>query len=108
MDQEEQLDKLVRRINDTDLDKELLKQLLEDAENAIKDYCNRDTIPHKASALCRELAVIYYNRIGQEGVASKSEGAISVSYETDIPESIRLRLNAYRLLRMVGVANENK
>ena len=58
--------------------------------------------------LQRELAVIYYNRLGSEGESSRSEGGVSVSYSTDIPESIKNRLLSFRRLKLVGVANENK
>ena len=52
--------------------------------------------------------MIYYNRLGSEGESSRSEGGVSVSYSTDIPESIKNRLLSFRRLKLVGVANENK
>ena len=105
MEQIEQITKLIKRTNENDTG--LLEQLLEDAEAAIKDYCNRDTVPEKAAGLCRELAVAYYGRLGHETETSRSEGAISVSYDVSIPESIKARLNAYRRLKAVGIANES-
>lgn len=105
MERMEQIVKLKQRTNEQS--EELLQQLLEDAECAIKDYCNRDTIPERAAGLCRDLAVVYYGRLGHEGESSRSEGAISVSYDTDIPDGIRARLNAYRQLKLVGIANES-
>lgn len=94
-------------IGETDTSKDmLLNQLLEDAKAEILDYCNRDTLLARMEGLQRELAIIYYNRFGDEGLTSRSEGPVSVSYNTEIPEIIKSRLNRYRRLKMVGVANE--
>lgn len=104
-----QLDKIKIRLcitNNTQDD--LLEQLLEDAENEIKDYCNRNTLPTKAEGLQRELTIIYYNRQGSEGESSRSEGGISVSYSTEIPGSIKSRLNALRQLKGAQIANASK
>ncbi|MFR5746284.1 MAG: phage head-tail connector protein [Romboutsia timonensis] len=86
----------------------LLEQILEDAENEILDYTNRDKLLPRMEGLQRELAIIYYNRQGNEGESSRSEGAISVSYSAEIPENIKNRLNAYRRLKAVSIANESK
>jgi hypothetical protein len=104
-----QLEKLKIRleIKDTNQD-DLLNMILEDAESEILDLCNRDTLPRKAESLQRELAIIYYNRLGSEGESSRSEGGVSVSYSTDIPENIKNRLIAFRRLKLVGVAIANK
>lgn len=98
-----QLEKLKIKLPDTD-DK-LLTQLLEDAENDILDYTNRNVLLPKMEGLQRDLAIIYYNRLGSEGEASRSEGGISVSYE--MPESIKSRLKSYRRLKAVNMV-ENK
>lgn len=104
-----QLEKLIIRLGITgNIHDDLLTQLLEDAQGEILDYCNRNKMPVKAEPLQRELAVIYFNRLGSEGESSRSEGGISVSYSTEIPENIKSRLNAFRLLKAVGVANENQ
>lgn len=83
----------------------LLNQMIEDAANEIMDYCNRASILPKMEGLQRELVIAYYNRQGTEGEASHSEGGISISYSTEIPENIKSRLNAYRLLKGVKIAN---
>ena len=100
-----QIDKLKVRLNEEDT--ALLEQLLEDAETEILDYCNRDVLLPRMIGLQRELAIVYYNRLGSEGESSRSEG-VSVSYSTDIPENIKRRLNSYRRLKAVRLANENK
>ena len=101
-----QVEKLKVRLNEEDT--ALLEQLLEDAEAEILDYCNRDVLLPRMLGLQRELAIIYYNRLGSEGESSRSEGGVSVSYSTDIPENIKRRLNSYRRLKAVRLANENK
>lgn len=101
-----QIDKLKIRLNEEDTT--LLEQLLEDAEVEILDYCNRDVLLPRMLGLQRELVVVYYNRLGSEGESSRSEGGVSVSYSTDIPENIKRRLNSYRRLKAVRLANENK
>lgn len=101
-----QVEKLKVRLNEEDT--ALLEQLLEDAEAEILDYCNRDVLLPRMLGLQRELAIIYYNRLGSEGESSRSEGGVSVSYSTDIPENIKRRLNTYRRLKAVRLANENK
>lgn len=99
-----QIDKLKVRLNEEDT--ALLEQLLEDAETEILDYCNRDVLLPRMFGLQRELAIVYYNRLGSEGESSRSEGGVSVSYSTDIPENIKKRLNSYRRLKAVRLANE--
>lgn len=101
-----QIDKLKARLNEKDTT--LLEQLLEDAEAEILDYCNRDVLLPRMLGLQRELAIIYYNRLGSEGEASRSEGGVSVSYSTDIPENIKRRLISFRRLKAVRLANEDK
>ena len=103
------LDKLKIRLgialSDTSQDN-LLNLLLEDAANEIKDYCNRASILPKMEGLQRELSITYYNRQGTEGESSHSEGGISISYSTEIPEAIKSRLNNFRLAKAVRVVNE--
>ncbi len=98
-----QLEKL--KIRMPDASDALLTQLLEDAQAEMLDYCNRDALTTKMEGLQRELVIVYYNRMGSEGEASRSEGGVSVSYSTEIPENIKSRLNAHRLLKGVGIAN---
>ena len=102
-----QLEKIKIRIG-SDVDDNLLEILLEDAEYEILDYTNRTELLPKMEGLQRELAIEYYNRQGSEGETSRSEGGVSVSYSTDIPEKIKARLSTYRRLKAVGIANENK
>lgn len=93
-----QIDKLKVRLGIADATQDaLLTQLLEDAESQLLDYTNRIVMPDKMLGLQRELAVIYYNRNGVEGISSHSQGGVSISYTADntIPDNIKSRLNAY-------------
>ena len=104
-----QIEKLRLRLGIKDeTQDDLLNMLLEDAQNEILDFTHRNTLLNKMEGLQRELAIIYYNRMNDEGISSRSEGAISVSYSTEIPGNIKDRLKAYKLLKAVGMANESK
>lgn len=102
-----QIERLKARLGN-DVDEMSLQVLLDDAETEILDYTNRIELLPRMEGLQRELVIIYYNRQGSEGEASRSEGGVSISYSTEIPESIKSRLTAYRRLKAVGIANENK
>ena len=101
-----QIEALAMRLKEDDF--LLLEQILEDAECEILEYTNRDVLSPRMSGLQRELAIIYYNRRGSEGESSRSEGGISVSYSNDIPENLKRRLNSFRKLKAVRLANEDK
>lgn len=95
----EQVRKLKERIPELSMDDSkdfMLIQLLEDAESSILDYTNRTTIIPEIKPIQRELALIYYNRIGLEGVASQSQGGISIQVSDGLPKEIKSRLNRYR------------
>jgi hypothetical protein len=71
------------------------------ARDAVLDYIGRDTLPNGAESIVIKLAVIYYNRLGNEGENSRSEGGISQSFSNDIPADILRQLQNYP--RKVGV-----
>ena len=81
----------------------LLLVLLDDAKRAILDYTNRIELLPELEGIQRELAILYYRRLGDEGVTSYSEGSISTSYETDIPSNLIARLNMYRLAKAAAM-----
>lgn len=78
---------------------------IELASQAVLDYTNRLTLLENMKSLVFELAKYYIEESKRQGVSSRSEGAISVSY-TDtsttegIPAFIKTRLNRYRLLHL--------
>ena len=82
-------------------DAETAKVCLSMAEDAVLDYIGRSELPIGAESITIKLAVIYYNRIGNEGESSRTEGGISQSFCTDIPDDIKRQLRNYP--RKVGV-----
>lgn len=96
------LEKLKLRLGiSSDKEDLVLELILEDAKAEIIDYCRIEEFSNILEPLQRELAIIYFNRQGTEGEVSRSEGGISISYGTDIPENLKARLNRYRKARVV-------
>lgn len=87
--------------NPCECEAEAAETCLSMAESAVLDYIGRDVLPKGAESIVIKLAVIYYNRLGNEGEASRSEGGISQSFSTDIPMDIQRQLWNYP--RKVGV-----
>ena len=83
---------------------ETVETCLSMAQDAVLDYIGRDTLPKGAESIVIKLAIIYYNRLGNEGENSRSEGGISQSFSNDIPADIRRQLQNYP--RKVGVIHE--
>ena len=81
----------------------LLDLLLDDAKEAILLYTRRRPEQWLAgfNAIQREMAVIKYNRRGDEGLQSKTVGEVAVSYlgVEDYPDSVIKQLNPYRLIK---------
>ena len=96
------LDKLLVLLgNPCECNEDTAEVCLSMAEDAVLDYIGRDSLPRTAESIVIKLAVIYYNRLGNEGESSRSEGSISQSFVTDIPEDIKKQLHNYP--RKVGV-----
>lgn len=96
------LDKLLILLgNPCECNEETAEVCLSMAEDAVLDYIGRETLPKGAESIAIKLAVIYYNRLGNEGETSRSEGGISQNFCTDIPDDIRRQLQNYP--RKVGV-----
>ena len=90
--------------NPPECDMDTVNVCLSMAQDAVLDYIGRDTLPKGAESIVIKLAVIYYNRLGNEGENSRSEGGISQSFSNDIPADIRRQLQNYP--RKVGVIHE--
>lgn len=80
---------------------ETVETCLSMAQDAVLDYIQRDELPEAAKSVVIKLAVIYYNRLGNEGESSRTEGGISQSFITDIPKDIQRQL--WRWPPKVGV-----
>ena len=94
---------LLRNPPEQELD--LITELLSMAQEAVLDYIGRDEVPKSAESIVVKLAVIYYNRLGNEGENSRSEGGISQNFSADVPEDIKRQLRNYP--RKVGVIHNN-
>lgn len=107
MDEEklkEMTDSLANRLGVIDEnEKAKLKGLIEDALILILDFTGRDSedIPEALYYYARQLAVVSWNREGNEGEAIRSEGGVSQSFITDIPADIQSGLRRYRKGRVV-------
>lgn len=85
---------------------DLIEAYLEEAEDFVKGYTNRNMIITPLKKAVRDLAVIALNRIGTEGESSRSEGGESYSFES-APRQIYDLMNRYRLARVGGITHEN-
>lgn len=76
----------------------LAQYYIDKAIQVIKDYTKRNT--HTATTMLKtyviDLAVIYYNQKGAEGLQSQSYSGVNESYLEDIPLTLKQGLNAYR------------
>ncbi|WP_369118250.1 phage head-tail connector protein [Enterococcus thailandicus] len=102
MDEEKLVKACERLAKDLGLETDDVAGLVEDAVILILDYTNRDEMMDSLWVYARQLATIAYNQESNEGEASRSEGGISQSFLTDIPESIQRGLNRYRLGKVVS------
>jgi transposase len=84
-------------INDTTQDT-LLNILLEDAEQTLLDLTNQETLPAQLESTQEDIAILSYNKIGNEGESSRGEGGISRSFEKDLSEPILKKIRKYRRL----------
>lgn len=87
--------------NPCECSEETAEVCLDMATSAVLDYIGRLEVPKGAESIVIKLAVIYYNRLGNEGENSRSEGGISQTFCTDIPDDIKKQL--YNYPRKVGV-----
>ncbi|ORN39596.1 Phage gp6-like head-tail connector protein [Lentilactobacillus parabuchneri] len=85
-------------------DAQLVNDLYSDAVTMILDYTHRDVLVGNMATYAKQLAVIVYNRLDTEGESSRSEGNISRSFITDIPEDIQRPLMRYRVASFKGLS----
>lgn len=82
---------------------DLLQLMLEDVEADLLTWTNRTELPASLESICRQIAVIRYNKQGVEGQSSHSEGGISRSFE-DLPQSLQSTINQKRLAKLARYA----
>lgn len=83
-------------------DESKIKGLLEDAIILILDYTNQPEMNDNLYYYARQLVVISWNQEGNEGETSRSEGGVSQTFISDIPEKLKLGLNRHRLGKVVS------
>lgn len=83
-------------------DDPLLSSILDEAAGFIMAYTGRKTLPVCLEVTQLQLAVIYYNRLGDEGDHQRTEGGVSRSFAS-VPAQITDQLVNYRLAK-VGFA----
>ncbi len=87
--------------NPPESERETIETCLDMAQDKVLDVIGRDSLPKGAESIVIQLAIIFYNRLGNEGESSRSEGGISQSFNNDIPADILRQLRNYP--RKVGV-----
>lgn len=79
-------------------DDALLKDLIEDCSQDLKDLLHTDILTEADDSILKELVLIRVNHNRVEGIASESFGGVSTSYLDDLPKSLRRKINARRRL----------
>ncbi len=72
-----------------------LRILLDNAERTLLDYMGRDTLPERLNDMKVQLALIMFNRLGNEGEIKRAEGDLSVSFGSLITDDMKNRLRNY-------------
>lgn len=95
---------LIERLGADESDRGKIKGLLEDAIVLILGYTNRqqDELVNDLYYYARQLVVISWNQEGNEGESSRSEGGVSQTFITDIPDKLKSGLNVYRVGKVVS------
>ena len=75
-----------------------LDSFLERAKSVICNYCHIDSVPEQLEDLQVDLALKFYNRWGQEGSSSYSEGGKSQTFEEILSPDVRRQLYKYRVI----------
>lgn len=84
-------------------DETVLSSLLLRAKNIILSETNREKLTPALNRLLPELVIELYNRTGNEGEQSRSEGGISVTYgENGLSMGLLQRIRMHRLARVAG------
>ena len=94
------LEKLKRRLNVTDTDRDaLLGDLLEDAEAFVLGYTGRKSMLDELEGGVVELAAASYNLLGLVGAASHAEGGVSATVDL-LPKQMKAQLDMYRIAKV--------
>ena len=99
------LERLLRLLgNPPESDVQTVEDCLEIAIDIFKDKTGYSSVPKRAESLVIEIAIIKYNRLGNEGEHSRTEGGISQTFTDDLPMDILKQFRNYP--RKVGVIHD--
>lgn len=76
---------------------ELLVHFIKKATSSILGYCNIDTLPLGYDDVVTDYAVYLYRNRDSDGLTQKREGERTVTYQSGIPDNIRLSLPLPRI-----------
>lgn len=99
--EEELYTALALRPNISNLDEELVKEILGDNIQIVSEYINLkdgDELPKGCQVIVKDLTIIALNKLGDEGLNSASREGISQNYSSDIPSDILRKLRRFRRL----------
>lgn len=102
---EEILKSIKLRPNMTNVDDNLLNDMVSDAINDVKDYINykeNEDIPNSLKSIVKKIVIVNVNRIGYEGVSSHSFSGVSTSFVDALSKDDIRKLKRYRRLPIYG------
>lgn len=80
----------------TDVPESLLNFYVNKATSYFLSTTNLEVVPETANFIIIDLAIIYYNKSGSEGVISTANSGISINWGTDIPNDTKRAIGHYR------------
>jgi len=73
-----------------------LKAIIDIVEKRLLSLCGVDTVPGELNYIVTEVAVIRYNRIGNEGMKSYSQEGESISYSNNDFEAFMAEIEEWK------------
>ena len=102
---EEQAAAILKRVKtllgETDLEDEVISQVIDDAAEFVCAYTHRAVVPDDLIMTVGDLAIVRINRMGAEGDAGRSEAGERYSFEA-APAHVFVLLKKYRVARCGG------
>lgn len=102
---EEILKSIQLRPNMSNVDKNLLEDMVDDAINDVRDYINfksDETIPESLKSIIKKIVISNINRIGYEGISSNSFSGVSTNFGDVLSKDDIRKLKRYRRLPIIA------
>lgn len=93
-----QLKKLLARLDVEADETAAVSDMFDDAIQMCLDYTQSE-LTTAVLIQAKRLAIVMYNQQGDEGESSRSEGGVSQTFESGIPDNIRASLSHYRVAK---------